>query len=574
MANLGGCRFCLWSPNYLGHGRKRYSQPARPRPPTSPTAATLKGDNRRWLPVHARIALALVVLMVPVAGCLGSQSDAPRSVNPAEIGYDADLVHVDGVRAANYTVTAWDGNMLSAVAIVPWTNDTIPGAGKHAWPVVIFLHGWGDSKGNYAAELERFGQAGFIAIAYDARGFGESGGNATVAGPADQSDLGSIIKDAREQFGPVGHIGVVGQSYGGGQALLAWANNADVATVVSHYGWTDLAGGLIPANVPKIGWAQALYGYGLVGAKGRYDPAIHDWYQQAYTRENLDAVRKQMDDRSVVGHMAGVTKPIFVCQGMQESLFPQIDTVWRNAGGFVRAYVYQGGHGSNDEACWTRTLDWFKFFLAGFDTRVDTWPALETVDASGLGGFTAYAQFPDPPISSFRLRTPDLYEGPASAASFTIRQTLVGNPANDPSVLWDGTDEPNQFLPDGVRADPTSVTFTASFDEPTVLLGAPKLALQQSAGGVAFQVTATISRVRADGQSQILTHAAAAPLDAGDAPQGQVELQFHWVRAAFEAGDHLVLRVASNDPSWWMPLLADYQVSFDGRSVLELPLAK
>ncbi|MES2153747.1 MAG: alpha/beta fold hydrolase [bacterium] len=509
------------------------------------------------------------LLVVPLAGCFGS-SAPPRAVAPADVGFDPASVHVDRVTSANYTVASVDAAKLAVIAQVPATNDTVAGHAP-AWPVVIFLHGWGGQKEDYAPQLAQFAEAGFISIAYDARGFGASQGQTTVAGTIEQSDLGAIIADARVRFPPTGRIGIVGQSYGGGQALLAWANNDDVTTVVSQYGWTDLAAGLIPANVPKAEWAQSLYAYGLVGAKGDYSPMITAWYQQLYTRQDLGTVRKEMLDRSVVGHMAQVTKPLFACQGMQESLFPQIDSVWSGAGGFTRAYVYQGGHGGDDPGCWSRTLDWFEFFLAGFDTRVDSWPALETVDASGLGGSFVYSSAPAAILHPYHLRGADLYDGPASDAAFDVKQTLIGQPASDPSGLWDRAGVPNQFLPDGVRADPSTVSFAMPFDG--TLIGAPTLRLHQTAGGTPFQVTGQILRLRADGSSQILSHAAAAALKADDVTNGDIALQFHWVRATFAPGDKIVLRLSSNDESWWMPLFANYDVTFDGHSTLELPFA-
>lgn len=520
-----------------------------------------------WRTAFAVVAVLAVLL--PLAGCTGPRAPE-RVVAPAEVGYDPAALRVAGVRTVAYNVTSWDGaTILAASAVVPVTNDTLPGGRKPSWPLVVFLHGWGGSKEGFAGQQEAFALSGLATVAYDARGFGASGGQSTVAGPAEQSDLASVIADARQRF-QVGLVGVVGQSYGGGQALLALAKNPEVATVASHYGWTDLAGGLIPANVPKVWWAQTLYGYGLVGSKARYDPMIHDWYQQLYTRQDLATVARQMDERSAGPLLAATDKPVLLCQGMQETLFPQADKAASAAGGFTRTYIYQGGHGSDDGGCWSRTRDWFKFFLGGYDTRVDAWPELETVDAASTG-LAAYTPWPDATTQHLHLRGEELHSGEPSPARFTIRQTVLGTPTNDPSALSDQTGLPRQFLPDGVRLDPTALTFTAE-PGPAVLFGAPELTLHRAAGAAPFQVTATLLRLRADGESQVLATAAAAALSEADLADGNLTLAFPWVRATFEQGDRLVLRLASNDPAWWMPLLADYSVDFDGSSRLSVPL--
>jgi hypothetical protein len=52
---------------------------------------------------------------------------------------------------------------------------------------------------------------------------------------------------------------------------------------------------------------------------------------------------------------------------------------------------------------------------------------------------------------------------------------------------------------------------------------------------------------------------------------GFLDIPMTWTRAATTPGDHLELKVASNDPTWWMPLFANYSVTFDGQSTLTVP---
>lgn len=514
-------------------------------------------------------ALGLALLLTPIlAGCSGPGGPG-RAVMPADVGYDPSAVHVEGVRRLVYNVTSADGILLAATAYVPLTNDTLPGGAMPAWPLVVFLHGWGGARTGYEAYQELFALSGMASVAYDARGFGESGGVAMVASKAEESDLAAVIHDAKARLNTA-RVGVVGQSYGGGQALLALAHNDDVEAVVAQYGWTDLADGLVPGNVPKLAWVQTLYGYGLVGSKTKYDPVIHDWYQQAFTRDNIQSVRKQLQDRSVGTGLSQVAKPLLLCQGMQETLFPQADRAWSTNGGFTRSYIYQGGHGGNDPACWSKALDWLLFFLAGRDTHVDDWPALETVDAAGNARTYTYGNIPQATIATYHPRGAELAANP-SAASFTIRQAVAGNPLSDPAALWDRSGLPNQFLPDDLRIDPSAVSFSTGLEAARTLFGAPIVTLHHVDGDAPFQVVGTLLRERPDGQSQILSHAAVAALSEADVADGNLTMQFHWTHARFDAGDKLVLRIASNDLSWYMPLLEDYEVTFDGSSALSVP---
>jgi predicted acyl esterase len=536
-------------------------------------------------------AWAIVMLAVLLGGCLGAKAPPARAVVPADVGHDPAAILVTGFSAENVTFPSWDGiTHLSAVAYLPQSGDRLPGGSAPRWPLVVFVHGWGQEKESYEGEqvavpgqplpvtpgpnrLKEFALGGIVAVAYDARGFGKSEGASTVAGPAEMADLDAVIDYALAHYPTNGRVGVVGGSYGGGHAYEAWARNPKVATAVAMYGWVDLYGALLPGNVPKLEWAQALYGYGLAGSKARYDPMIQSWYQQIYTRSDLATVHRQMDERSALDAMPSVHKPLFVCQGMQESLFPQIDQAWQGAGGFTRAYVFTGGHGAGNGPCWQRSLEWFQFFLGGYDTRVDSWPALETVDASGIGDPTAYATFPDAAPRTFHLRLGDLYEGAPSGATFTVQQRLAANPLQEPAVLWDDMGAPNQALPDPLRQDPAAVVFTTgALQGSQVLVGAPTLRLHLHEGAAPFQVAATLYLVHADGNSVVLSRGAAAALDNTDIHAGNVDIRLTWTRAAVSPNDRLELKLAANDPSWWMPLAADYSVTFDGLSSLGVPM--
>ncbi|MEA3202712.1 MAG: hypothetical protein QOI63_378 [Thermoplasmata archaeon] len=535
-------------------------------------------------------ALALLTLLV--AGCLDGKAPVARAVVPADVGFDPSSLRVTGISIENVTLVSWDGaTHLAAVAYVPQTLDRLADGAAPRWPLAIFVHGWGQEKESYTGQraaapgapvadgsgvnrLRQFAQGGIVAVAYDARGFGKSEGVASVAGPAEMKDLDAVIDFATARYATNGRVGVIGLSYGGGHAYEAWAGNPKVTTAVAMYGWVDLYGALIPQNVPKLEWAQFLYAYGAVGARGQYDPMIHSWYQQLYTRSDLASVHRQMDERSVLPAMGQVRKPLLLCQGMQESLFPQADQAWSAAGGFTRAIVFTGGHGASDPTCWARALAWFQFFLGGYDTHVDAWPALQTVDASGRGAPVPYASFPAAPVRGYHPRLADLDAGAPTGATFTVEQRLAANPLQEPAALWDQAGMPNEVLPAELRKDPAASLFTsAPIEGDHVLVGAPRLRLHVREGAAPYQVAATLYLVHASGTSVLVSRGAAAALNQTDVAGGFLEVPMAWTRLATTPGDRLQLKVAGNDPSWWMPLLADYSVTFDGQSTLDVPLA-
>ncbi len=82
-------------------------------------------------------------------------------------------------------------------------------------PLVVFLHGIGGNRSNWAEQVEGFSDT-YRAVAWDARGYGDSDGMA-----ADFHDFADDLARLIRHFGGPAHI--VGLSMGGRIALDAWA---------------------------------------------------------------------------------------------------------------------------------------------------------------------------------------------------------------------------------------------------------------------------------------------------------------------------------------------------------------
>lgn len=547
-----------------------------------------------------RWSWAAVLLVLPMmGGCLDlfDDDDGPRDgeVAPADVGFEPESIRVTGVEKAAYMVPSFDETNLATVVYAPLSADTLPDGSPPTWGVVVFLHGWGFFKEQYEGtvgatgapeqagavlgqapyginRLQAFAQQGLIAVAYDSRGFGQSGGSASVAGPAEMADLGAILDFVASRYSTNGLVGLIGQSYGGGQAFNAWADDPRITTIVPMYGWVDLYDGLLQDNVPKAQWAASLFAVGTAGSQAGLSPMVTEWLDKAVTRTDLETVEAQMDQRSSLPRLGAVDKPLLVCQGLQETLLPQADQAWEAAGGFTRAVVSTGGHGADDEGCWAKSLDWMLYFVAGRDTGVDAWPALTSVDAAG-GEALAYDEFPVAVPRTYYLRAPTLANDPSNV-SFTIQQRLLANPFQEPSTLWDNTNLPYNQVPEQFRQDPTAVFFESpALTGSEVLLGAPtvRLHLADPAQATPYQVTGVLFHVDASGKSRILSYSAAAAIDAEDAADGVLEMRFWWTKADLQPGDKVVLKLGANDPSLWLPLLANYSVAFTGDSELTLP---
>jgi alpha/beta superfamily hydrolase len=110
-------------------------------------------------------------------------------------------------------------------------------------PAVILVGGSAvDDRDGYIAGIPTFGQlagslaeAGFMAVRFDKRGSGQSGGRSESAGLEDYAeDIRSIIKwlSARKDVDPK-HIAVIGHGDGAWIALLAAARDKRISAIVS-----------------------------------------------------------------------------------------------------------------------------------------------------------------------------------------------------------------------------------------------------------------------------------------------------------------------------------------------------
>ena len=110
-------------------------------------------------------------------------------------------------------------------------------------PVVVMAHGLtGTRRDGLGPFADRFAAAGFAALVFDHRGFGDSGGEADQFVPARQlDDWQAAIEFAREQPGvDSDRVVTFGSSMGGGNALAAAAGDRRVAAVISQVPFLDI----------------------------------------------------------------------------------------------------------------------------------------------------------------------------------------------------------------------------------------------------------------------------------------------------------------------------------------------
>jgi ABC-2 type transport system ATP-binding protein len=120
-------------------------------------------------------------------------------------------------------------------------------------PAVIMAHGFGGSKNSVASDAEQMARAGFVVLAYSARGFGASTGQIALDSLDYEIPDGRAIVDWLAEQPEVvqdapgdPRVGVTGGSYGGALSLMLAGTDPRIDAAVPLITWNDLGQALFP----------------------------------------------------------------------------------------------------------------------------------------------------------------------------------------------------------------------------------------------------------------------------------------------------------------------------------------
>lgn len=184
-----------------------------------------------------------------------------------------------------------EGTRLSASIFRPQTP--APAGGR---PAILLCHGWGGLKDHLARFARKFAQAGFAAMTFDYRGWGESDGRIIpIPGAHALLDAGEqtlSVRVLREIVDPIDHttdvknclaylvsepdidrgrIGLWGTSYGAGHAVFVAGYDDRIKAVVAQIG-----GFGFPSEHKE--WARSR---ASEKARGKFDPVVPQGGQDA-----------------------------------------------------------------------------------------------------------------------------------------------------------------------------------------------------------------------------------------------------------------------------------------------------
>jgi dienelactone hydrolase len=224
------------------------------------------GSRRRWGTLLSAAALS---------ACAAAPS--PAAAEPLGLG---ECAPAEGVRQCSGLVPTWDGVPLD-------TTLTLPADGGSRLPLVVLIHGFGNSKHEYldpgssayTGNAYEWARDGYAVLTYTARGLWGSCGAppARLASPAacargyiHLADVRYEVRDTQELVGRLvdegvadpGRIGVTGDSYGGGQSTMLAALRDRVMLPDGRLVPWRSPGGVplrIAGAAPVIPWTDLVY---------------------------------------------------------------------------------------------------------------------------------------------------------------------------------------------------------------------------------------------------------------------------------------------------------------------------
>ena len=356
-------------------------------------------------------------------------------------------------------------------------------------PTVLMGPGWGlagdteaDAVGILGSvDIASLRSAGYNVVTWDPRGFGASGGVATVNDAEREGrDVQRILDWAAEQpqveLDAAGDpaVGMVGGSYGGGIQLVTAAIDCRVDAIVPIIAWNSLGTSLYKAETVKTGWAGVLADLPTAAV---VDPHIDSAYADGTTTGVLsDEDRDWFLSRGPAALVEQIRVPTLIVQGTVDTLFT-LDEALTNlaileSNDVPSAMVwFCGGHGlcltdpGDVERVAEASIDWLDRWVAR-DETVDTGPRIDLIVQTG-DRYTSEA-------------VPGTMATVDATGSGTLE--LVAEGGSGPARVPEGSSD----LLAGIAAPITpslaehALEVPVTFDEDALVIGAPELELTYS----------------------------------------------------------------------------------------------
>lgn len=500
---------------------------------------------------------------------------------------------VHAIVSEEHWVVSHDGTGL---AVTLWYNESLADAPS---PVILGGHGWAGSRGDLEDRALWLADEGYIVLAWDARGFGESDGAVGINGPDEWADVSSLIdwlldgeatpEIATQNDDPL--IGMIGNSYGGAIQLMAAAHDDRIDAIVPNIAWHDLVHSLAPETLVKRGWVDLLFLAGHASSRGLMestpspntggmDERLNDWYLEAtltgrLPQDALDALTL----RSPMTHLDTVKAHALITQGYNDTLFlPDEAVATYNAlidrdDAETHLLFHPKGHGHSMTESTQETYEALVLQFLDRHLKDAPTPALASVlyTDPATGDYRNADTWP--PSTTTTLNTT------LAAPNGDNTVTLLQTPAPTSTTDWqqfsgDYNGAFGGFIPEHQDiADPTHVLLEAALDTtgPVSIAGRPLLELTVTPQ--VDELSLFVSLVDTGTNDVVYNQVTPVLLESKNGETVALEIPLSSLAYTLDAGSALQVRVTTSDLSFHGAReVGNVQISLEGARLI-LPIA-
>ena len=281
------------------------------------------------------------------------------------------------VKRTDFTFTVSDGTKLDCTKFIP---DSV--AANLKWPVIIYIHGYGDSKYAELDNAKEQAEYGYYTLVYSVRGQGASTGLSNLISRTEMHDLFEIVDFVKKDtLADSTHFGIYGASQGGILPFMAVCNGLKVTMVMSDLASPEFASSWIENGSIKM---TAFFSVDYDTSVARYTPEvinIRNWMLSK--QENYwDSIAYYLPrNRDFISEVKYNKVPVLFSNAWQDKFFNTLGVIKATELLTVPFVAYWGamdGHGADStyhENNFISNLDnaWMEFYLNGIHHQlIDT----------------------------------------------------------------------------------------------------------------------------------------------------------------------------------------------------------
>ena len=325
--------------------------------------------------------------------------------------------------AGLYTTTEQVATMDDGVGIATTLYTPVTHGEKS--PAVMLLHGVGESRRQIDPIARLFAARGYIALTFDFRGHGQSGGLFSGLGARELLDVARLRESWLPANAPLDgdKVGAFGISLGGGAALRAAGEGTPFKALEVVETWTDLYEAFVPQDLPKSG---AIFEFLNSVPTSRQAPELLA-LRGAISGRDIPTLRAFSEARSSRQLLSRGYPPTLFFQGRRDFAFGLEQSIvgWQRHPGPKGLYIGAFGHapstlpGPDFELLMQRALQWFDVHVTGA-VGTPNQPAVQLANESGTS-VRSYAGVPPSARHVYSLRG----SSTIGASGKVVRRTRV-----------------------------------------------------------------------------------------------------------------------------------------------------